>query len=138
RGIPAAVVPAAPLTATSTNKVSGQMFSGVVASFTDANPFATLAHFPGAINWGDLTLPTPGTVTANATGGFDVSGAHTYTSTGTFTVTTTIIDVGGSSATTSCTILIGAATTGGSFVIGDINSAVGTAVTFWGAQWSKL
>jgi hypothetical protein len=133
-----ATVADAPLTATCTNKVSGQMFSGVVASFTDANPFATVADFTAAINWGDLTLPTPGTVTANATGGFDVSGAHTYTSTGTFTVTTTINDVGGSSATTSCTVLIGAATTGGSFVIGDVNSAVGTAVTFWGAQWSKL
>src|SRR5438876_12443132 len=27
---------------------------------------------------------------------------------------------------------------GGSFVIGDQNSAVSTSVTFWGAQWSKL
>src|SRR6476646_10526016 len=27
---------------------------------------------------------------------------------------------------------------GGSFVIGDQNSANGTSVTFWGAQWSKL
>jgi hypothetical protein len=27
---------------------------------------------------------------------------------------------------------------GGSFVIGDENAAVGTAVTFWGAQWWKL
>lgn len=133
-----AVVADAPLTATCTNKVSGQMFSGVVASFTDANPFATVADFTATINWGDLTLPTPGTVTANASGGFDVSGAHTYASTGTFTVTTTINDVGGSTATTSCTFLIGAATAGGSFVIGDVNSAVGTAVTFWGAQWSKL
>jgi hypothetical protein len=133
-----AIVADAPLTATCTNKVSGQTFSGVVASFTDANPFATVADFTATINWGDFTLPTPGTVTANASGGFDVSGAHTYMSTGTFTVTTTINDVGGSTATTSCTFLIGAATVGGSFVIGDVNSAVGTAVTFWGAQWSKL
>jgi hypothetical protein len=114
------------------------MFSGVVASFTDANPFATVADFTATINWDDLTLPSSGTVTANAIGGFDVSGAHAYASTGTFTVTTTINDVGGSTATTSCTVIIGAATAGGSFVIGDVNSAVGTAVTFWGAQWSKL
>jgi hypothetical protein len=26
---------------------------------------------------------------------------------------------------------------GGSFVIGDRNNAIGTTVTFWGAQWSK-
>ena len=128
----------APLTATCTNKVSGQMFTGVVASFTDANPFATVADFTATINWGDLSLPTPGTVTVNGVGGFDVSGTHTYTSTGPFTVTTTINDVGGSTATASCTFLIGAATTGGSFVIADGNSAVGNAVTFWGAQWSKL
>ena len=30
------------------------------------------------------------------------------------------------------------ATSGGSFVIGDGNAAVGQKVTFWGAQWSKL
>src|SRR4029453_11277205 len=105
RGIPAAVVPAAPLTATSTNKVSGQMFSGVIASFTDANPFATVADFTAVINWGDLTLPTPGTVTAHGVGGFDGGGTHSYTSTGPFTVTTTINDVGGSTATASCTFL---------------------------------
>ena len=136
--ISTAIVADAPLTATCTNKVSGQIFSGIVASFTDANPFATVADFTAVISWGDLTLPTPGTVTANGVGGFDVSGTHTYASTGPFAVTTTINDVGGSTATASCTFLIGAATTGGSFVIGDGNSAVGNAVTFWGAQWSKL
>jgi hypothetical protein len=61
-----------------------------------------------------------------------------YTGTGFFTVTTTINDDGGSTAMTSCQFLIGAATAGGSFAIGDQNSTVGTAVTFWGAQWSKL
>jgi hypothetical protein len=30
-----------------------------------------------------------------------------------------------------------AALAGGSFVIGDLNSAPGTSVTFWGAQWAK-
>src|SRR4029450_11666736 len=75
----------APPAARCTNKGSGQMSSGVVASFTDANPFATVADFTAAINWGDLTLPTPGTVTANATGGFHVSRAHTHTSTGSVT-----------------------------------------------------
>ena len=128
----------APLTATCTNQVSSQNYSGVVASFTDANPFATVADFTATIDWGDLTLPTSGTVTANGTGGFDVDGTHTYTSTGPFTVTTTIVDDGGSTATASCTFLIGAVTAGGSFVIGDLEAAVGSAVTFWGAQWSKL
>ena len=132
------VVADAPLTATCTNQVSSQTYNGVVASFTDANPFAAVADFTATIDWGDLTLPTLGTVTANGGGGFDVNGAHTYTSTGPFTVTATIVDDGGSTASTSCTFLIGAVTAGGSFVIGDLNAGIGAAVTFWGAQWSKL
>ena len=128
----------APLTASCTNQVSSQTYVGVLASFTDANPFATVADFTTTINWGDATPATAGTVTANGSGGFDVNGTHTYTSTGPFTVTTTIKDDGGSTATTSCTLLIGAVTAGGSFVIGDQNATVDTAVTFWGAQWSTL
>jgi hypothetical protein len=128
----------APLTATCTNQVSSQNYIGVVASFTDANPFATVADFTATIDWGDLTLPTSGTVTPNGSGGFDVNGTHTYTSTGPFTVTTTIVDDGGSTAMSSCTFLIGAVTAGGSFVVGDLNATVGAAVTFWGAQWSNL
>lgn len=127
----------AALTATCTSQVSGQSFSGVVASFTDANPFATTADFTATIDWGDATLATPGTVTASG-GGFLVNGTHTYTSTGPFTVTTTIVDDGGSTAVTSCLFLIGAQTVGGSFVVGDLNAGVGNAVTFWGARWSSL
>ena len=42
----------------------------------------------------------------------------------------------GSQAATSH--LVFAYATGGTFVIGDLNSAVGTQVTFWGAQWANL
>lgn len=35
-------------------------------------------------------------------------------------------------------VTTGAFAPGGSFVIGDQNSAIGTSVTFWGAQWWKL
>lgn len=133
-----AIVADALLTASCTNQVSDQTYAGVVASFVDANPFSTAAEFTATIDWGDLTPPTPGVVTANATGGFDVNGTHIYTATGPFTVTTTVNDIDGSIATASCTFLIGAATAGGSFVVGDLDAAVGNAVTFWGAQWSKL
>jgi uncharacterized repeat protein (TIGR01451 family) len=40
------------------------------------------------------------------------------------------------SSTTCAFIYAGSA--GGMFVIGDLNAAVGTSVTFWGAQWWKL
>jgi hypothetical protein len=126
----------APLAATCTNQASSQAYSGVVASFTDANPFATTADFTATIDWGDMTPPTAGTVTASGSG-FVVNGTHTFTSTGPFTVKATIIDDGGSTAATSCIFLIGAVTIGGSFVIGDLNATVGDPVTFWGAQWSQ-
>ena len=61
-----------------------------------------------------------------------------YASTGFFTITTTATDHP-SSATAACQVLIFAfAPGGGSFVVGDHESAVGTSVTFWGAQWWKL
>jgi hypothetical protein len=47
-----------------------------------------------------------------------------------------IVDEGGSTATAGpCTVLTFAPLP---FVIGDGNSAIGTHVTFWGAQWWKL
>ena len=39
---------------------------------------------------------------------------------------------------TPCSVIVYANSSGGSFVIGDGNAAVGQKVTFWGAQWSKL
>jgi hypothetical protein len=76
-------------------------------------------------------------VTGPLGGPFTVSGSHAYASTGTFTITVSIADVGGSTATTSCRVLVFAGIAGGTFVIGDGNAAVGTAVTFWGAEWWK-
>jgi len=40
-------------------------------------------------------------------------------------------------ATMGALIFAGSAVADGSFVIGDGNAAVGTSVTFWGAQWWK-
>jgi len=119
---------------------SAQSFNGVTATFTDAaSPGGTLSDFSATINWGDGTS-SAGTVAGPDGGPYSVSGSHTYTSTGPFTITTTINDVGGSTATTSaCSVLAFAfAPGGGSFVIGNKNSANGTSVTFWGARWSKL
>lgn len=119
---------------------SSQSFSGLTATFTDAaSPFGTLSDFTAMINWGDGTT-SPGAVTGPDGGPYSVSGTHTYTSTGPFTITTTISDVGGSTASTpGCGGLVFAfAPGGGAFVIGDNNSANGTSVTFWGAKWWKL
>ena len=117
--------------------VSPQAFSGATASFTDADPGGMASDYTTTIDWGDATS-SPGTITGGpGSGPYTVSGSHTYTSTGTFTVTTQVTDHP-STTTATCKVLVFAyAPGGGAFTIGDKNSAVGTAVTFWGAQWWK-
>ena len=79
--------------------IEGLPFSGVVATFSDADPGAALADYTASIDWGDGTAPTPGTIVG--TGGpngvtFSVSGTHTYAEEGAFAVVATISDAGGS------------------------------------------
>ncbi len=120
-----------------TPAVSSTSFTGSVASLTDADPNGTVSDYTATISWGDLTISS-GTVSGPLGGPFDVSGSHTYGTTGPFTITVTITDVGGSTTSATCNVLIFATPAGGTFVIGDGNAANGTAVTFWGAQWWKL
>ena len=115
---------------------TSQVFAGATATFTDQSSTGNAADFSASIDWGD------GTSSAGViTGGpgnlpYTVSGSHTYASTGFFTVTTTITDVGGSSTTATCSsVLVFGFASGGSFVISDLESTAGTNVTFWGAQW---
>jgi hypothetical protein len=53
-------------------------FTGVVASFTDANPFGSTSDFTATIAWGDGHSGT-GRVTGDRRGGFPVQGTYTYT-----------------------------------------------------------
>ncbi len=102
---------------------SPQSYNGPTATFTDAaSPSGTLSDFSATIDWGDGTPVTAGTVTGAGGGPYTVGGSHTYATTGTFTITTTIKDVGGSMAVASCNTLgFGFAPGGGSFVIvGDV------------------
>ena len=114
-------------------------YNGPTATFTDAAfPYGTLSDFSATINWGDLSSSSTGNVSGPIGGVYTVMGIHTYATTGNFTIMTTIMDVGGSSATTSCNTLgFSFAPGGGSFVIGDKNASIGNSVTFWGAQWAK-
>ena len=74
----------------------GAPFSGPVATFLDANPFATPTGFSATVNWGDGTT-SAGTVSAG-TGAFIVSGAHAYAGPGVYQTTVAIHDVDGASA----------------------------------------
>ncbi len=70
-------------------------FSGKVAKFSDANAAAPLSDFSATINWGDGSTST-GSIVIDPSGGFDVNGAHTYASTGSFGLSVKVTDIGGS------------------------------------------
>jgi hypothetical protein len=75
----------------------GSAFSGEVASFTDANPYAAAPNFMATIAWGDGTQSV-GTVAPTATSGsFVVDGAHTYSSAGNFVTSVIVNDTDGDS-----------------------------------------
>jgi hypothetical protein len=119
---------------------SGTPFSGVVATFTDADPNGTVSDYSAIINWGDGTEPSAGTVSPGSGGQFVVSGSHTYAALGPHTVAVTIADVGGSTAAATTSILTFAFLAQGSFALGDTtvaDASPGATLTWWGAQWAK-
>jgi hypothetical protein len=77
-------------------------FTGGVATFIDQNPFGDASDFSATIDWGDGAT-SDGTVTAAASGGFIVSGGHTYSRGGDFTISTTVTSPSGSRAAASGT-----------------------------------
>jgi hypothetical protein len=117
--------------------VSPATYAGPVATFTDANTTSTAADFTATIDWGDGSSTSNGTVSGGG-GSYAVSGSHTYGSSGPFTIEVHIVDDGGSTADATTPVLIFATAAGGNFVIGGTSAAIGTSVTFWSAQWSKL
>ena len=69
----------------------------VVATFIDENPAPAMSDFTASIAWGDGTI-SEGTITPDGTGGFNVTGTHTYASQGIYNTLLAIVDAGGSSA----------------------------------------
>jgi PKD repeat protein len=74
----------------------------LLMTFTDGNPNAPLSDFSATINWGDGT-DSSGGVSAGVGNIFDVTGSHTYAKGGTYTVATTVNDIGGSSTSSTTT-----------------------------------
>jgi PKD repeat protein len=82
-------------TATSVSATAGTSFTAQVASFADSDPGGTASDYSATINWGDGSS-SPGTVAATGSG-FAVNGTHTYASPGSYKISVTIADAGGSS-----------------------------------------
>jgi hypothetical protein len=97
----------ASLSATVPNRAAtrGTPVQGIVATFGDADPAGEPGDYVAAVSWGDGAR-TPGTVTARAGGGFEVSAAHTYSSAGAQTMSVTVTDVGGASTTARGTVTV--------------------------------
>jgi hypothetical protein len=95
-----AAVADAPLSAAgvSVSTTAGAAFNGVVATFSDANPAAPVSDFTATITWGD-GQSSPGSVIRTATGGFQVTGTHTYAAGGSSAITVTINDADGATVT---------------------------------------
>jgi len=120
----------------SPGSVSGQSVS-LNAGFSDANSTtSSTADFTATIDWGDGNT-TNGTVGGSG-GSYNVTGSHTYTGTGSYTIKVHVADDGGSTVNVQKTVLIYGTSVGGNFVISSQEIATGTSVTFWGAQWAKL
>jgi hypothetical protein len=103
----------APLAATGTavTPVTGNSFTGVVATFTDADPAGTATDYTATITWGNGNT-SAGTIAASGSG-FTVTGINTYAADGVYAITVTIKDAGGSSATASSTAYVGGLATHG-------------------------
>src|SRR5262245_49630123 len=85
--------------------LEGQPFTGVVASFTDANPFGTFHEFTATIAWGD-GQSSGGTIRFNGDGGWDVLGTHTYADDLSYPVHVSIAEQGGGSAFATGTAVV--------------------------------
>ncbi len=91
------------VTAEPIQAIAGTSFTGVVASFTDTDG-DPIGNYTATINWGDGG-PSAGLVSANADGGFNVSGTHTFVEAGFYPIVITVSDSDGSTASASTTVV---------------------------------
>jgi hypothetical protein len=74
-----------------------------LATFSDTDPFHALGDFSAQISWGDGAV-TAGAIQDNGNGTYSVLGSHVYGPVGTMTLTVTVHDAGGASASGSARV----------------------------------
>lgn len=70
----------------------GTAINGAVAHFSNVNTLNSPSDFVSTIDWGDGSPVAAGTISQPTPGSYDVSGSHTYTTAGLFTITVTLSD----------------------------------------------
>ncbi|HEX4110806.1 MAG TPA: hypothetical protein VHX88_21935 [Solirubrobacteraceae bacterium] len=90
RGIPAGTLQA----------TVGQPLSTRLAKFSDGDPYEQASDYHASVNWGDGSAPQSATVSDVPGGGFQVTGAHTYSSAGEEPLTVDVSDQDGESTGT--------------------------------------
>jgi hypothetical protein len=102
-------VPDAPITTSITTSsysiTTGQSVSGTLAHVFDADINSALSDFSAVIDWGDGNT-SAGNVLVDPAGGYNVTGSHLYTSTGTKSAKVKVLDLGGSTSTAPFTVVV--------------------------------
>lgn len=79
---------------------------GLAATFTDADPNGQVSDYTATINWGDGTIATVKVIKNPLGKGFALAGLHQYAQKGTYNITLTVTDNGGSQITKTVTLTI--------------------------------
>ncbi len=94
-------------TGTSFTGTASELLTGVtVANLTDSNPNATASKIQAVINWGDGQT-SPASISGSS-GTFAIAGSHAYATAGSYSVSVTITDPSGQSATLTSTATVAA------------------------------
>ncbi len=80
--------------------------AGLAAVFADGDPNGQVSDYTAIINWGDGTTATVHVVKNPLGKGFALAGLHQYTQAGTYTVTLTVTDNGGSQLTKTVNLTV--------------------------------